>query len=162
MKTRTIAILAASAVLLIGGMFVVAQRVMQHRFVGRAHGPMIALRQLNLTDDQKAKVKEIFEANKPTVQPIMQAMKTNHEKLAALNGNFDEAQVSAMAKEQGDLTAQMIVARERVKSQIFAILTDEQKAKAAQLHDAMRQRFQNRMKSWGEKPDASKGTDDEK
>jgi protein CpxP len=161
MKTRTISILAATAVLLIGGMFVVAQRMRHHGFIGHGGPAAMMFRQLNLTDDQKAKVKEILEANKATIQPIREAMKANHEKLAALNGNFDEAQVSAIAKEQGDLTAQMIVARARVKSQIFAILTDEQKAKAAQLHDAMKERFQNRMKFWGEKPDAGKGADDE-
>jgi protein CpxP len=161
MKTRTISILAATAVLLIGGAFVVAQRIMHRGGFGHGGPAAMVFRQLNLTDDQKAKVKEILEANKGTIQPIREAMKANHEKLAALKGNFDEAQVSAIAKEQGDLTAQMIVARQRVKSQIFAILTDDQKAKAAQLHETMRQRFQNRMKSWGEKSDAGKGADDE-
>jgi periplasmic protein CpxP/Spy len=161
MKTRTIAILAATAFLLVGGMFVVAQRVMQKGLHGRGYGPGMIFRQLNLTDDQKAKIKDILEANKGAIQPIRDAMKANHEKLASLNGNFDEAQVSAIAKEQGDLTAQMIVARERVRSQIFAILTDEQKAKATQIHDQMKARFQERMKPWGNKPGAGKGADDE-
>jgi len=57
--------------------------------------------------------------------------------------------------------AQMIVAREHVKSQVFAIITDEQKAKATQLLDQMKERFQDRMKSWGQKRDAGKGADDE-
>ena len=161
MKTRTIAILAATALLLVGGMFVVAQRMIVKGFVGHRGPAAMMLRQLNLTDDQKSKVKDILETNRSAVEPIREAMKANHEKLAALNGNYDEEQVSAIAKEQGDLTAQMIVARQRVKSQIFAILTDEQKAKAAQLHDAMKQRFQNRMKTWGDKSDAAKGADDE-
>ena len=161
MKTRTITILAATAVLLVGGMFVIAQRMMGKEFAGHRGPAAMMFRQLNLTDDQKTKVKEILEANKATIQPIREAMKANHEKLESLKGNFDEAQVAAIAKDQGDLTAQMIVARERVKSQIFAILTDEQKAKAAQLHDAMKQRFENRMKSWGGKQDSGKGADEE-
>jgi protein CpxP len=160
MKTRTIAILAASAVLLVGGMFVVAQRVMQKGMYGRGHGAMMMFRQLNLTDDQKAKVKEIFEANKGTAQPLMEQLKANHEKIAALNGS-DDAQLQTLAKQQGDLLAQMIVAREHVKSQVFAILTDEQKAKAAQVKDQMKQRFQDRMKTWGQKGDAAKGSEDE-
>ena len=41
--------------------------------------------------------------------------------------------VSQIAAEQGQLSAQLIVEKERVKSQIFAILTDEQKAKAVEL-----------------------------
>ena len=38
--------------------------------------------------------------------------------------------------------AQMIVERQKAKSQVFAILTDEQKAKAAQ----MRENFKEHMK----------------
>jgi hypothetical protein len=44
--------------------------------------------------------------------------------------------------------AQMIVARQHVKSQIFAILTDEQKAKAEQLHEGMMKRFKDLRRSW--------------
>jgi protein CpxP len=160
MKTRSIAILAASAVLLVGGMFAVAQRVMQKGFSG-GRGPMMALRQLNLTDDQQAKVKSIFEANRTNIAPLMQAMKANRQKLEAMNGAFDESQVSAIAKDQGDLMAKMIVARQQVKSQVMAILTDDQKAKAAQLHDQMKQRFQDRKKNWGQRTDGAKSSDDE-
>ena len=110
---------------------------------------MMGLRQLDLTSDQQAKVKEILDANKGTVQPLREQLKANHEKLAALGGNFDEGQVTAIAREQGDLMSQMIVARQKVKSQIFAILTDEQKAKATQLQQQMKQRFENRMKGFG-------------
>ena len=77
-------------------------------------------------------------------------MKANHQKLADLKGNFDEAAVTEVAKNQGDLMAQMIVARQRVKSEIFAILTDEQKAKAEQLHEGMMKRFKDRMNSWND------------
>ena len=158
-------ILAVAAVLVVGGVFVIAQRGMQRGFGGRHMGPggpgaMMMFRQLNLTDDQKAKGKEIFEASIGSIQPIREQMKANHEKLASLNGS-DEDQLQALAKQQGDLMAQMIVAREHVKSQIFAILTDEQKTKATQLRDQMKERFQNRMKSWGQKRDAGKGADDE-
>lgn len=163
MKTRTIAILTLATVVLVGGMFAVGQHVVRGVSRGRGgeRGPIMALRGLNLTDDQRAKVKEILDANGSTIEPIREQMKTAHEKLAALNGNFDEAQVSAIAREQGALTAELIIARERVKSQIFAILTDDQKAKAAQIQRDMQQRFQNRTKFWGEKRDAGKGVDDE-
>jgi len=150
MKRKTIAILAVAAILVIGGVFAIAQRAMHKGFGG--HGmrgeqrAMMMLRRLDLTSDQQAKVKEIFEVNKGTVQPLREQLKANHEKLAALGGNFDEGQVTAIAKEQGELMSQMIVARQKVKSQIFAILTDDQKAKAQQLGQEMKQRFQDRMK----------------
>jgi protein CpxP len=159
MKKKPLVILAVVTVLVIGGIFAVAQRARHHAF-GKpgmhGRGVMTALRALDLTDDQKAKVKEILEANKSTVQPIRKQMKANHQKLADLKGSFDEAAVTEIAKNQGDLTAQMIVARQRVKSEIFAILTDEQKAKAEQLRNSMLNRFKDRMKHFrGGDPEAS-------
>ena len=151
MKKRNIVILAIG-ILVLGAAFVFAQKAIHKGFGGRGFGGHpgmgMALRGLDLTDAQKARVKEIMEANKANFQPIMQSLKENHKKLADLtaNGGFDEAQVQALATEQGNLTAKMIVERERVKSQVFAILTDEQKAKAAQTRDQMKEHFKNRMK----------------
>ena len=159
MKTRTIAILGVTAMLLLGGMFAVSQKMMGEDLANRRGSAAMMMRELDLTDDQKAKVKDIMESNRASVQPILEAMKANHEKLAALKGSFDESQVAAIAEAQGDLTGQMIVARQRVKSQIFGILTDDQKAKAAQLHQAMEQRIEDRMKSWGQKQDQGTGED---
>ena len=151
MIKKSLVILALVTVLVIGGIFALAQRS-RHHGVGRpgmhGRGVMMALRALDLTDEQKTKVKEIMEASKSTVQPIREQMKANHQKLADLKGSFDEAAVSEIAKNRGDLTAQLIVARQRVKSEIFAILTDEQKAKAEQLREGMIQRSKDRMKSW--------------
>ena len=150
MKRKTIVILAVAVVLVIGGVFAIAQRAVHRGFGGHGmrgeQGAMMMLRRLDLTSDQQAKVKEIFEANKGTVQPLREQLKANHDKLAALGGSFDEGQVNAIAKEQGELMSQMIVARQKVKSQIFAILTDEQKAKASQLQQEMKQHFHDRMK----------------
>ena len=151
MKKIIIAILAF-AVLATGVIFAVAQRSGDdkkgdwdkrgghHREIG------MAFRALDLTDEQKTKVKEIMEANRTSVQPIIDALRANHEKMQTLTGNgaFDEAQVTALAAEQGDLSAKLIVEKQRVKSQVFAILTDAQKAKAAEMETKMRERFKNR------------------
>lgn len=119
------------------------------------------LRELNLTDDQKAKVKTIMETSKTTVQPLMASLRDNHKKLADLtaNGAFDETQVQALATEQGDLMAKLIVEKERVKSQVFAILTDEQKTKAAQMKEQMKDHFKDRMKKGEETEKAPGGSE---
>ncbi|MGH7783842.1 MAG: Spy/CpxP family protein refolding chaperone [Candidatus Binatia bacterium] len=166
MKKRTIAILAI-AILAVGAAFVVAQKAMHHGFgghgtgFGRMHGPGLMLRGLNLTDDQKAKVKGIMDAGRTTVKPIMQSLGENHKKMEDLtaNGAFDEAQVQALATEQANLMAKMIVERERTKSQVFAILTDDQKAKAAQMKEQMKEHFKNRMKGSGETEKAPAGSE---
>lgn len=156
---KVIFAVVAVAVLAAATIFVVAQKRAhgyQNGFgFGKGHGHMagIMLRGLDLTDDQKAKVKGIFEASRASVEPIMKSMKENHEKLraATANGSFDQAQVEAIAAEQGNLMAKLIVEKERAKSQVFAILTDDQKAKAA----TMREKREPRMKDgkgFGAKP----------
>lgn len=138
---KTIVGILAIVVLVGGAIFVVAQRSANNgtgEFGGRRGGPhmgMMFLRGLDLTDDQKAKVKEITEASRTNIQPLAQQLRDGHQKLEALgtDGSFDQAKVEALAAEQSALMGKMIVEKERTKAQIFAILTDEQKAKAAEL-----------------------------
>ena len=72
MKKRIIAIIAI-AILAVGAVFVVAQKAVNHgdgghgRRFGRGDGLM--LQALNLTDDQKAKVKTIMETSRRTLNP---------------------------------------------------------------------------------------------
>jgi Spy/CpxP family protein refolding chaperone len=146
MKKVIFAVIAA-AVLITGSIFVIAQKAGKGGEFGRGHGPEVgvALRGLDLNDEQKAKVKEIMEASRANVEPLMQQMRDNHTKIAALgtDGKFDQAGVETLANEQGSITARMIVEKEKVKAQVFTILTDEQKAKAA----AMRAKFEERVKA---------------
>ena len=62
-------------------------------------------------------------------------MKANHQRMyeATANGNFDEAAVTVIANEQAAIMAKMTVERERVKSLTYALLTADQKAKAAEM-----------------------------
>ncbi|MFT3744625.1 MAG: Spy/CpxP family protein refolding chaperone [Pyrinomonadaceae bacterium] len=144
--------IVAAAILITGSMFVIAQRSGGkggHEF-GRGpaghRGFGLAFRGLDLTDEQKAKVKEIIDSSKTAVQPLMEQTRTNHDKLRGLgaDGKFDQTQVEAIAQEQGDLTAKMIVEKEKVQAQIFAILTDEQRTKAADRRTRFEQRFKDR------------------
>ena len=151
--TAAAAILVAAAAI-----FVVGQKTGGFGwpgFGGRGHfgGQAMFLRGLDLTDAQKVKVKEILDANKGNVEPILKQLRDNHSKIAALStdGKFDQAQVEAIATEQGNLTSKLIVEKEKVKAQIFAILTDEQKAKAAESRAKFGERFKNGPK-FGGKP----------
>ncbi len=93
------------------------------------------LKQLDLTSDQHAQVKAIFQKEKPTLQPLMQQMRQYHEAVKALEaaGPFDEAKVTALATQNSQTKIQLDVEHERIKSEIMAILTPDQKAKLAQL-----------------------------
>lgn len=143
MKKVVVAI-AAAAVLVTGVVFVIAQkRSRGDGHMGRHGGPGMFLRGLDLTDDQKAKAKEIFDASRTSVEPLMKQLHENRQKIAGLgtDGKFDQAQVEAAAAEQGSLTSQLIVERAKAKAQVFAILTDEQKAKAAEMRTKAGERF---------------------
>jgi protein CpxP len=139
MKKAIIAILAL-AVLAAGVMFALGQKETgdKHGGFGRRghHGGMgMMFRGLDLTDEQKAKLKELHTANRTNLQPTFEALEADRQKMEELtaNGAFDEAQVTALANEQAALSAKLIVERQRAKSQVFSLLTDEQKAKFAEI-----------------------------
>jgi protein CpxP len=170
MKKLTVAILSIVLVAM-GAMFVFAQTETGQKdgkrgFGKRGHfakrGGGMMFRGLDLTDEQKAQMKAIRQANRETMKPIREQMKANREKLQQLSagGNFDAAQVQAIAAQQGSLSAQMIVERERVKSQMFNILTPEQKAKAAEMKAQFQQKRLERMQKRMERRNAKKQAPD--
>jgi Spy/CpxP family protein refolding chaperone len=151
MKKLIFAIIAIS-ILSLGAIFVIAQKGERNKggfdkgFRGRGFGFGRLAEKLNLTDEQKTQVKQIMEAEKTKVEPIFEAMKVNRQKLEDLtaDGNFNETEIQALADEQGKLSAQMIVEKERVKSQIFQILTAEQREQAKQMKDKFKDKFDSR------------------
>lgn len=143
MKKVIVAVVAV-VVLTVGAIVIIAQRHGGKHGSPGQRGTGMVLKKLDLTDEQKAQAKEIVKAAFEKNKGVFEAMKANREKMkaATANGAFDEAAVTAIAAEQGQLSAQLIVEKERTKSQIFAILTDDQKAKAVELEKA----FEGRMK----------------
>jgi protein CpxP len=153
MKKITVAILSIVLVAM-GALFIFAQTTEKPEgkrgFGKKGHkrgGHAMMFRGLDLTEEQKAQMKQIRQTSKEKIKPIREQMKANRQKLAELSagGNFDRAQVQTIAAQQGSLSAQMIVERESIKSQIFQILTPEQKAKAAEIQAQRKQRMQERM-----------------
>ena len=152
MKKITVAILSIVLVAM-GALFIFAQTAEKpdgkRGFGKKGHkrgGHAMMFRGLDLTEEQKAQMKQIRQTSQEKIKPIREQMKANRQKLTELSGgNFDQAQVQAIAAQQGSLTAQMIVERESIKSQIFQILTPEQKAKAAEMKTQRKQRMQERI-----------------
>ena len=98
---------------------------------------------LNLTDAQKTQIKQLEDSFKESTKGL-------HEQLAkagpggpfeALNGGtFDEAAVRAAAQARASLHVELEVAHAKFFSQVYALLTAEQKAKLAELHQQMQER----------------------
>ncbi len=144
MKKFTIGFLVF-ALVAIGTIFAFAQKGEKAKH-GRGFGHRGFERmaeKLNLNDEQKEQVKQIMEASRAKIQPLTETIRANRQKLQELNANgqFDEAQVQTIANQQGAIAAQLIVEKERAKSQIFQILTVEQREQAKQFEERMKERF---------------------
>jgi protein CpxP len=113
----------------------------------RAHRGYL-MRELNLTDAQKAQVKEIFQANKATDLPLMQQMAANKKAMleATANGNYDQAKIQQLANQQAQLKSQLIVQKQAIRHQIYTqVLTQDQRAKAEELRAKQISRIDSRM-----------------
>lgn len=145
----------AFALVAIGTIFAVGQKGGKENFghhFGHRGFERIAAK-LNMTDAQKEQAKQILETSRATVKPLVETMRANRQKLQALSasGQFDEAQVKVIADEQGAITAQLIVEKERAKAQLFQILNDEQKAQAKEMLNQMKERFKGKFERFGGK-----------
>jgi protein CpxP len=106
------------------------------------------MRELNLTEAQKAQIEQIFEANKASGLPLMQQMAANKEAMleATANGNYDQAKIQALATQQAQLMSQLIVQKQAVRHQIYSqVLTADQRTKADQLRAQQISRIDSRI-----------------
>jgi periplasmic protein CpxP/Spy len=107
-------------------------------------GPMgIYFHQLNLSDAQKAQIKQIMTQERPTLKPLMQqvAQGENQMRTLELSGSFDEAQARTLATQQSQNATALRVQRARIETELINILTPDQKTKLAQLVQQRAQRF---------------------
>ena len=115
---------------------------------GRHGGGMLKhmAKQLNLTEAQQAQIKTIMQGERGKMQPLQQQLRQNEQaQNAATTGDFNEAQARAFAQKQTQIMNDLIVEKQRMKSQIYAVLTPEQRQKALQFMQQREQRHQERM-----------------
>jgi protein CpxP len=99
-------------------------------------------RALNLTDAQQAQVKQIEDSLRESTKSLHeQLQKTDGGgPLDALKDGFDEASVRSAAQARAAAHVELEVAHARAMSQVYAILTAEQKAKLAEIRQQFGQR----------------------
>jgi len=136
---------------------------MHHGFRGM-HGAMMGdpgfgmmLHQLNLTDDQKAQVKKIFEAEKPNLKPLVQQQFQSHQQMMQLitSGNFDQAKVTAIATQEAQTHIQMQVEHAKMASQVYQLLDSTQKTKVADIMAKHQERMQKHLQGQSDNQPAS-------
>jgi protein CpxP len=110
---------------------------------------------LDLTDAQQAQMKDILAKEKPTIRPLMQQLGQGHQQMRQLEqaGTFDEAKVRALATQQSQTVTELMVQKARIKSELIALLTPDQKDKMAKFEARRQARFQKHLQQ-GQAPPA--------
>lgn len=121
---------------------------MHRNFMGMG-GPEFGmfLHQLNLSDDQKAQVKQIFQNEKPAMKPLMQQEMQARLAMIQLvtSGNFDQAKASAIANQEAQTHVAMEVEHAKIGAQIYQLLNSDQKAKVADMIAKHQQRMEQHL-----------------
>lgn len=112
---------------------------------------------LNLTDAQKEQMKQIATRFHESTKALREQSRAGHDNMGGFfnGGTFDEAAVRAAAQARANQHVEMEVARARMMSEMFAVLTPEQKAQVIADHKAREQKRQERRQNRGAKDDQS-------
>jgi periplasmic protein CpxP/Spy len=116
---------------------------------------------LDLTDAQRAQIKQIMTKEKPAMEPLFKQEMQSHEQMMQLiqSGTFDEAKAQAIATQGAQVHAQLEVQHARVASEAYQVLTAEQKTKLAQFITKEEQRFEQHMQEHGQGAHPEDGPD---
>jgi len=99
---------------------------------GRMGGMMF--KDLNLTDDQKAKMKQIGESFRERTQSLHQQLSAKRQELrqASEGGTFNEALATQKLQESATLEAKLMGEQFRMRQEMLSVLTPEQKTQLEQ------------------------------
>ena len=152
-KTAKFVVFGVVAIALVAGItFAVAEEGPMHHhgmhggFMG-GPGMGFPMHELNLTEDQHAQIKQIFQNEKGNIHPLMQQEFQAHQQMMQLitSGTFDEAKATAIASQEAQTHMQIEVEHAKIGSQIYQLLSADQKAKVADMMAKHQQRMQEHM-----------------
>ena len=109
------------------------QKRMQHQRGQRAapgvERMMRAVWHLDLSETQKSDIKAIMHGLKAENSQIAKEMRAGHDQLKELikADIFDETAVAALAEQEGAMAAERLMITSRAISQVYGMLTDEQR-----------------------------------
>lgn len=96
--------------------------------------------ELNLTDAQREQIQQITARYEQSTSPLRERLQANRGTGGDASGAFNEAQVRQAAEARAAAQVELEVARERMKSEMFAVLTPEQRTQYAALRQNKGQR----------------------
>src|SRR5262249_46430086 len=119
--------------------------MMHHGFMGEGMG--LPLHQLNLTDDQKTQIHQIMKNEHANIKPLMQQEFQAHQQMIQLvtSGSFDQQKAAAIAAQESQTHVALEVEHAKIASQVYALLSSDQKAKVADMIAKHQQRMQEHL-----------------
>lgn len=113
-----------------------------HQAVPGVERMMRAIRHLDLSETQKFDIKAIMQGVKAENRQIAMEIRTGHEQLNELikADVFDESAVATLAEQEGALAAERLIITSRAMSQVYALLSDEQRAELEVMAEQRREK----------------------
>jgi len=142
MKRQLMAIAAMAA---LGAAMIVAQTTATaQKGAGKANRVRALVRKrlvnaLDLTAEQKQQARIVMQGARQAAQPLAQQLKQDREALAAAIQAGDSARIQQLSTDMGSLRGRVLAIRSDAMSRFYAMLTPDQKAKAAQFQQRARQ-----------------------
>lgn len=134
---RIVAAASLAAVVSVGAAYAQGPAVggVRGRGPGGPGGVMLPLGQLELTDAQRQQIRQMAGQHRDAMRPLVERMRTaadaRRQAMAALP--VDEGRIRAATEQLAQAQADLAVQQARLRSDIFALLTPEQQARAQQL-----------------------------
>lgn len=117
---------------------------------------------LGLSAEQRQTITGLLDAARPQMQAMRESLRTNADKLHGTmpdDPNYATV-VAQVSQAAGELASRMVTEGSQLRSQVYAVLNKEQKAKLpqieAQMREHAREHFQNRSHSGAPAPAPSK------
>lgn len=103
---------------------------------------MLGFRGIDLTDEQKAQLKQIRESHSAAIRPLAEQLRAKKQEIReAMSGEtFDEGLVTQKLTESASIEARLMAERFRLRQEMLSVLTPEQKATL----DQKREQFKSR------------------
>jgi periplasmic protein CpxP/Spy len=119
-----------------------------HEFGMDSHMMEFYAKYLDVTDAQKAQMKEVLHKEHSTMKPLTQQMHLLEQQLKQYEeGTYDEAKVQALVSQQAQNLVQLKVQETRIHNDLFQMLTPDQQTKLKEFEANREARMQQHMRS---------------
>jgi Spy/CpxP family protein refolding chaperone len=99
-----------------------------------------------LTDEQQTQMKSVLEKERPNLKPLMEQKRQIDTQLRQyVEGTYDAAKVQALAAQKAPIHAQLDVVHTRTMSEMYQLLTTDQRSQLKQMEANREARMQQHL-----------------